>query len=71
MDCSGWCRAYDAGGYAKDTTQFSEFIRADFLRNRIKRTAVVADFDKALKQALVLAKGADAGYLPGWCGPIT
>jgi hypothetical protein len=60
-----------AGGYAKDTTPFSEFIWADFLRNRIKRTAVVADFDKALKQALVLAKGAEADYLPGWCGPVT
>jgi hypothetical protein len=60
-----------AGGYAKDTTPFSEFIWADFLRNRIKRSAVEADFDKTLKQALVLAKGAEAGYLPGWCGPVT
>ncbi len=59
-----------AGGYAKDTTPFSEFIWADFLRNRIKRSDVVADFDKALKQALVLAKGTDADYLPGWCGPV-
>jgi hypothetical protein len=59
-----------AGGYAKDTTPFSEFIWADFLRNHIKRAAVVADFDKALKQALVLAKGAEADYLPGWCGPV-
>ena len=59
-----------AGGYAKDTTPFSEFIWADFLRNRIKRSAVVADFDKTLKQALTLAKGAEADYLPGWCGPV-
>jgi hypothetical protein len=60
-----------SGGYAKDEAPFSEFIWADFLRNRIKRAAVVADFDKALKQALVLAKGAEADYLPGWCGPVT
>ena len=60
-----------AGGYAKDTTPFSEFIWADFLRNRIKRTAVEADFGKTLKQALSLAKGPEAGYLPGWCGPVT
>jgi hypothetical protein len=60
-----------AGGYAKDTTPFSEFIWADFLRNRIKRAAVVANFDKTLEQALVLAKGAEADYLPGWCGPVT
>jgi hypothetical protein len=59
-----------AGGYAKDAAPFSEFIWADFLRNRIKRAAVVADFDKALAQALVLAKGTEADYLPGWCGPV-
>ena len=59
-----------AGGYAKDTTPFSEFIWADFLRNRIERAAIVADFDKTLKRALVLAKGAEANYLPGWCGPV-
>jgi hypothetical protein len=59
-----------AGGYAKDTTPFSEFIWADFLRNRIKRSAVEADFDKTLQQALVLAKSMDADYLPGWCGPV-
>jgi hypothetical protein len=60
-----------AGGYAKDTTPFSEFIWADFLRNRIKRAAVEADFGKTLKQALTLAKGPEADYLPGWCGPVT
>jgi hypothetical protein len=60
-----------AGGYAKDTTPFSEFIWADFLRNRIKRRTVDADFEQALKQALALAKSKDAGYLPGWCGPVT
>jgi hypothetical protein len=29
------------------------------------------NFDKAMKQALVLAKGKDADYLPGWCGPTS
>jgi len=58
-----------AGGFAKDTTPFSEFIWADFLRRRIKRKAVEDNFDHALESALQLAKSKDATYLPGWCGP--
>ncbi len=58
------------GGYAKDTTPFSEFIWADFLRRRIKPSAVAKDFDKAMARALVLAKSLDAAHLPGWCGPV-
>jgi hypothetical protein len=57
------------GGFAKDTTPFSEFLWADFLRRRIKRKRVEADFDGALALALEFAKSRDAGYLPGWCGP--
>jgi hypothetical protein len=56
------------GGFAKDTTPFSEFIWADFLRRRLKRKSVDKDFNGALEQALELAKSEDAGYLPGWCG---
>jgi len=59
-----------AGGYAKDTTPFSEFLWADFLRRRMKRKLVERDFDRALKEALKLAKSMDADYLPGWCGPV-
>jgi len=58
-----------AGGFAKDTTPFSEFLWADFLRRRIKRKAIENDFDRALENALQLAKGQDANFLPGWCGP--
>jgi hypothetical protein len=60
-----------AGGYAKDTTPFSEFLWADFLRRRMKRQNVEKDFDAALEEALQLAKGTDSNYLPGWCGPVT
>jgi hypothetical protein len=60
-----------AGGFAKDTTPFSEFLWADFLRRRIKRKDVDRDFEGALKTARQLAKGKDADYLPGWCGPVT
>lgn len=59
------------GGFAKDTTPFSEFLWADFLRRRIDRDAVAKNFDKAMKAALALAKSKDADYLPGWCGPTS
>jgi hypothetical protein len=58
------------GGFAKDTVPFSEFLWADFLRRRMKRRAIEVDFDAAVAQALELAKGADADYLPGWCGVV-
>jgi hypothetical protein len=58
-----------AGGYAKDTTPFSEFLWADFLRRRMKAADVRQDFGAALSKALRLAKSPKAGYLPGWCGP--
>jgi hypothetical protein len=58
-----------AGGFAKDTTPYSEFLWADFLRRRVKRKLVESDFERALDQALQLAKSMDADYLPGWCGP--
>jgi len=58
-----------AGGFAKDTTPFSEFLWADFLRRRIKRKAVEDNFNQAVEKALQLAKTPDANYLPGWCGP--
>jgi len=60
-----------AGGFAKDTTPFSEFLWADFLRRRMKRKAVEHDFELAIKKAKKLAKTKDADYLPGWCGPVT
>jgi hypothetical protein len=60
-----------AGGFAKDTTPFSEFLWADFLRRRMSRKNVEADFAKAMEKALSLGKSKDAIYLPGWCGPAT
>jgi len=58
-----------AGGFAKDTTPFSEFLWADFLRRGIKRKLIERDFDRALEKALELARSKNADYLPGWCGP--
>jgi len=58
------------GGYAKDTTPFSEFLWADFLRRRVKKRLVQKDFTRALERSLKLAKEKEASYLPGWCGPV-
>ena len=58
------------GGFAKDTTPFSEFLWADFLRRHIKKARVTDRFNKALEEALVLAKSERANSLPGWCGPV-
>jgi hypothetical protein len=59
------------GGFAKDTTPFSEFLWADFLRRGIKRKFVEDDYEQAMEKALLLAKSMEASYLPGWCGPVT
>lgn len=59
------------GGFSKETVPFSEFLWADFLRRRLKRKLVEKDFGTAIERAMKLAKGPEAGYLPGWCGPVT
>jgi len=58
-----------AGGYSKETAPYSEFLWADYLRRKMKRKHVINDYADALRRALRLAKGHDASYLPGWCGP--
>ncbi len=58
-----------AGGFAKDTTPFSEFLWADFLRRQMPRKLVEDNFGRAMEKALEFAKSKDAIYLPGWCGP--
>jgi hypothetical protein len=58
-----------AGGFAKQTAPFEEFMWADFLRRRVKRKLVEEDFDAALKKAITLARSPEADHLPGWCGP--
>ncbi len=60
-----------AGGFAKETTLFNEFLWADFLRRRIKPRTIEATPEEALAAAIGLAKSEDANYLPGWCGPFT
>lgn len=57
------------GGFAKDTTPFSEFLWADFMRRRLDHEVVAKDFERAMGEAFKLAKSEQASYLPGWCGP--
>ena len=57
-----------SGGFAKDTTPFSEFLWADFLRRKMSRKSVEENFEQSIEKALALAKSKDAVYLPGWCG---
>lgn len=58
-----------AGGYAKSDAPYTEFLWADFLRDRIRRHQVEAKFSGAVKKALSLARSRDAAYLPGFSGP--
>ncbi|GHH26166.1 chromosome partitioning protein ParB [Sphingomonas glacialis] len=56
-----------AGGCAKTSRPFFEFLWADFLRRRIKRSLIDGDFDEALAEAMNLAGSDSACSLPGWC----
>ncbi|MBN9232478.1 MULTISPECIES: ParB-like protein [Phyllobacteriaceae] len=58
-----------AGGYAKDTTPFAEFLWADFFRRRIDAGQLADSFDKAAKKATTLSQDKSASHLPGWSGP--
>ena len=58
-----------AGGYAKSTMPYAEFLWADFLRDHIKARAVEENFTAALAKALKLANSPKAAYLPGFAGP--
>ncbi|WP_265534120.1 ParB-like protein [Pseudomonas saponiphila] len=59
-----------AGGFAKDTTPFSEFLWADFFRRRIEQQALGKLGAKVQARAMKLARSQDARYLPGWVGQI-
>jgi len=58
-----------AGGYAKTPVPYSEFLWADFLRDRIGRDKLEHDFGKAMAKGLLLARSRKAAHLPGFAGP--
>jgi len=55
------------GGFAKDTTPFSEFLWADFMRRRIDAEVVARDFDRAMDEAMAEARR-QAGRLAAAAG---
>ena len=57
-----------AGGFAKDTSPFAEFLWADYLRPHISRGQIRKALDVSLREAQGLAKSPLARYLPGWSG---
>jgi len=57
-----------AGGYAKSSVPYTEFLWADFFRDRIRRKQVEGDFAKAIDRGVRLARGHEARHLPGWAG---
>ena len=65
---AGFLRA--AGGFAKDTSPFAEFLWADYLRQHITRGQIRKAMDVALDEALGLARSPMARYLPGWSGTL-
>jgi hypothetical protein len=57
-----------AGGYAKSPTPYTEFLWADFFRDRIKAAALDKNFSKVVQDAVPMARSSDAKHLPGWAG---
>lgn len=57
------------GGYAKDTTPFTEFIWADYFRNRFSARDIRKHWHRTVKQAVEIAHQHEAHFMPGWCGP--
>lgn len=58
-----------AGGFAKSPTPYTEFLWADFFRDRISARLVEEKFATAIGRALALARSHAARHLPGWSGP--
>jgi len=57
-----------AGGYAKETTPFMEFIWADYFRGLLKAHDVRERWQQAVDAATAFAREHDAHFMPGWCG---
>jgi len=60
----------NSGGFAKDSAPFAEFLWADFFRPQVDARLIEQAPRQALQQALQLAHGEAARYLPGWTGTV-
>ncbi len=59
----------NAGGFSKPPEPFQEFLWANFFRVRVPAKPLKRDWDKAVLNALDLARSKEAQHIPGWCGP--
>ena len=59
----------DAGGYAKETRPFMEFIWADYFRGSFRPREIRDHWDRTLELAIASARHHHAHFMPGWCGP--
>lgn len=59
----------NAGGYAKETTPFMEFIWADYFRSNFGTRDLRNRWKRTLGEAVALARAHEAHFMPGWCGP--
>lgn len=55
-----------AGGYAKDTTPFAEFLWASYFRKTLGKRLVRTPSQALIERAVALARRPEARYLPGW-----
>ena len=60
-----------AGGYAKETRPFVEFIWADYFRPTFRARDIRNHWHRTLDEAVALARHEDAHFMPGWCGPTS
>ena len=63
----------NAGGYAKDTQPYAEFLWADFFRSRIELAEIQPSrkghlVPDVVARSVAMASGEAARYLPGWAG---
>jgi hypothetical protein len=56
-----------AGGFAKDTTPFSEFLWAEHFRTHLP-ISKTPQWPALTQAGVALALSVDASYLPGWVG---
>ena len=54
------------GGFAKDETPYSEFLWADYFRDKIQLKLIQSSMEQAIELGLGIAKLPQARYLPGW-----
>ena len=57
-----------AGGYAKSPTPETDFLWADFFRDRIKPDLLTDHFARCVEDAVPMARNREARHLPGWSG---